>query len=100
MQLPETLLPEEIRWRIQTYLRTPSAQVVGEVIDDWQEYKFKTVRDIIRLTRGDVETVTSVITRLEVQYTFPQYALHDARVIVWMSEGEDDDDDEDGHEDE
>ena len=39
MQLPEYILPEELRNRVQTYLRTPTAELMQKYIKPWEDSK-------------------------------------------------------------
>ena len=40
MQLPETLLPSELRWKVQSFLRTPTAELIRDVADRHEKDKW------------------------------------------------------------
>ena len=35
MQLPDGLLPEELMWKVQSFLQHPTAEVIGKEITSW-----------------------------------------------------------------
>jgi hypothetical protein len=39
MQLPEKVLPTELRWKVQSYLRSPTAELIQEALEPYDNYR-------------------------------------------------------------
>ncbi len=87
MQLPETLLPSELRWKVQSFLRTPTAELIRDVADNHEKDKWQAVRNVIHMTNGDLDRVTGLIRGLEECYTLQGYVLSHNRLLTVVSEG-------------
>ena len=77
MQLPETLLPSELRWKVQSFLRTPTAELMGREIKRWEEVKQKHYDDFIKCECADGDWKEYLTERI----------LHHERFCVWMLYG-------------
>ena len=86
MQFPDTLLPIELRWKVQSFLRTPLAELVEGLIEKWNKDKWQVVRNAILMTNGDVDRVSGLIRWLEESYTFQGFALSENRLLTVVSE--------------
>jgi hypothetical protein len=82
MQMPEHLLPEELRIRVQSYLRTPTAELMREVIKPWEDCKAEAILDCVSHT-GDQEQLTSVHQFIENSFSFQGYILIQSRLLTW-----------------
>ena len=85
MQMPEDLLPEELRIRVQTFLRTPTAEIVQEVIKPWTDCKAEAMIDCVSET-GDQKQLTRIREFLERSFTFQGYILVGTRLQTWTSD--------------
>ena len=85
MQLPENLLPEELRIKVQTYLRTPTAEIMQEVIKPWEDCKADSLIDCMTETE-DPETLTRIHEFLERSFTFQGYMLVGTRLQTWTAD--------------
>jgi hypothetical protein len=54
------MLPSELRWKVQSYLRTPTAELIREAADNHEKDKCDMMPGIIRATNGDVEAAERV----------------------------------------
>ena len=81
----------ELRWKVQSYLRTPTAELIDELAEKWNKDKWQTVRNVIHLTNGEVERVSGVIRWLEECYTFSDYMLSENKLLCVVKEASDDD---------
>ena len=50
MQLPERILPEELRIKVQTFLRTPTAELMQKYIQPWEDCKADAMKDCLNET--------------------------------------------------
>ena len=73
MQLPETLLPSELRWKVQSFLRTATAELIREAADNHEKDKSDMTPGILRATNGDVEKAESVRATLDEFWTFQSF---------------------------
>ena len=79
MQLPEKVLPTELRWKVQSYLRTPTAELIQEALEPYYDYRSLIVRTFIRMTQGDAERVMYAHCFLDETLTFPANQLQETR---------------------
>ena len=86
MQLPENVLPSELRWKVQSFLRTPTADIIREVADSYEKDKWQVVRNGILMTNGDLDRVTGLIRWLEECYTFQGFVLAQNRLLTVVDE--------------
>ena len=89
MQIPEHLLPEELRIRVQSYLRTPTAEIMREVIKPWEDCKADSLIDCMTET-DDQETLTRIHEFLERSFTFQGYMLVRTRLQIWTADVDED----------
>ena len=86
MQLPETLFPSELRWKVQRFLRTPTAELIRDVADSYEKDKWQVVRNGILMTNGDLDRVTGLIRWLEECYTFQGFVLAQNPLLTAVDE--------------
>jgi len=82
MQLPEKVLPTELRWKVQSYLRSPTAELIQEALEPYDNYRNLIMRTFIRMTQGDAERVMYAQCFLDETLTFPAYQLQEARILL------------------
>ena len=82
MQIPEHLLPEKLRVRVQGYLRTPTAEIMNEAIKPWTDHKAEAILDCMSHT-GDQEQLTRVHEFIENSFSFQGYVLIQSRLLTW-----------------
>ena len=68
MQIPEDLLPEELRVRVQTFLRTPTAEILRPAIKVWEDVKADAMIDCMNET-DDQEQLTRIHEFLDKSFT-------------------------------
>ena len=89
MQLPEYILPEELRNRVQTYLRTPTAELMQKYTKPWEDCKAEALIDCMSET-GDQEQLTRVHEFLERSFSFQGYMLVGRRLHTWVRDVDED----------
>ena len=85
MQLPERILPEELRIKVQTFLRTPTAELMQKYIQPWEDCKVDAMINCLIETE-DQETLTRIHEFLERSFTFQGYILAGTRLQTWTSD--------------
>ena len=93
MQLPEHLLPEELRIRVQGYLRTPTAEIINERIQPWAEMKDTAMIDCV-IETDDQEQLKKIEEFLDRSFTFPGYMLTARRFKIWTCDAVEDEEEE------
>ena len=81
-------LPEDLQWKVMSYLRTPTAELISDEIEKWVIHRNACVRHAIHQTGGGVDRVTSVMNFLNERLTFDRYVLQGSRVYTWVSDSE------------
>ena len=88
MQLPETLLPLEIRLKVQTYIRTPTAELIHEAMKPFLKMKLETMRHCYdNIT--NTSDVNKALKFIDDSFTFYGYMLKDEEILAW-ADGMDD----------
>ena len=85
MQIPEHLLPEELRVRVQTFLRTPTAELLRPAIEAWEDVKADAMIDCMNET-DDQEQLTRIHEFLDRSFTFQGMMLVKTRLQVWTND--------------
>ena len=85
MQIPEHLLPEELRVRVQTFLRTPTAEILHPAIKAWEDVKADAMIDCMNET-DDQEQLTRIHEFLDRSFTFQGMMLVKTRLQVWTND--------------
>ena len=80
--MPEIVLPTELRWKVQSYRRTPTAELIVEALEPYYDYRNLVMRTFFRMTQGDAERVTYAKCFLDESLTFPAYQLQEARILL------------------
>ena len=77
MQLPEGLLPLELMWRVQGFLKHPTAEIMGKEITHWEEVKQKHYDNFMKCVCAHGAWKEYLTDRI----------LHHERFWVWMIYG-------------
>jgi hypothetical protein len=85
MQLPEHILPEELRIKVQTFLRTPTAELMQKYIQPWEDCKANAMIDCLNET-DDQEQLTKIHEFLEKSFSFQGYMLVGTRLRTWTAD--------------
>ena len=70
---------------MQTYLRTPTAELMQKYIQPWEDCKTDSLIDCTTWTE-DPETLTRIHEFLERSFTFQGYMLVGTRVRSWTAD--------------
>ena len=89
MQLPEDILPEELRNRVQTYLRKPTAELMQKYIKPWEDCKAEALKDCMSETE-DQEQLVRVYEFLERSFSFQGNMLVGSRLHKWVRDVDED----------
>ena len=82
MQIPEGVLPFELRMRVQSFLRTPTAEIIHAAIEPWQDCKAHAMLNCI-LETGDPEVLARLEEWMDRTFTFQGVMLTGRRLNVW-----------------
>ena len=99
MELPAGLLPDELRWRVQGFLRTPTAEIMHEAIQPWLFMKMSAMNDCLSSAEKEgkelhTKTIEGIKNFIDDRYGFYNYQLLEEEILCWMDENDDDDDED------
>ncbi len=68
MQLPEGLLHEELMWKVQGFLRHPTAEIMRVMIDPWEDVVAYNIAEVEE--HVDKEDLEEALRHIEKHYSF------------------------------
>ena len=93
MQLPESFLPSELRWKIQSFMRTPTAALIETARQPWLLMK-EDVMTYVESKTNEIEKLSEVREFLNEKLPFSNYMLLEERCRTWVGDDDSSDDEE------